>query len=46
MKRLAVSRILAALFLTGIGLVALEDVLRLDKSAIMLLLASVPLGSS
>lgn len=29
-------KILAALFLTGITLVALEDVIRLDKSAIML----------
>ena len=29
--------VLAALFITGITLVALEDVLRLDKSAIMLL---------
>jgi len=34
-------QILAALFLTGIILVALEDVVRLDKSAIMLVLASV-----
>eukprot|EP00439_Symbiodinium_sp_Y106_P011776 s6282_g1.t2 len=34
-------RVLAALFITGITLVALEDVLRLDKSAIMLVLASV-----
>lgn len=34
-------KILAALFLTGIILVALEDVVRLDKSAIMLVLASV-----
>lgn len=34
-------KILAALFLTGITLVALEDVIRLDKSAIMLVLASV-----
>lgn len=34
-------QILAALFLTGITLVALEDVVRLDKSAIMLVLASV-----
>jgi len=33
--------VLAALFITGITLVALEDVLRLDKSAIMLVLASV-----
>ncbi|CAE7318927.1 NHD2 [Symbiodinium natans] len=33
--------ILAALFLTGITLVALEDVIRLDKAAIMLVLASV-----
>ncbi|CAK9079543.1 unnamed protein product [Durusdinium trenchii] len=33
--------ILAAMFLTGITLVALEDVVRLDKSAIMLILASV-----
>jgi len=33
--------VLAALFLTGITLVALEDVIRLDKSAIMLVLASV-----
>lgn len=33
--------ILGVLFLTGIILVALEDVVRLDKSAIMLLLASV-----
>ena len=31
-------KILAALFLTGITLVALEDVIRLDKSAIMLVL--------
>ncbi|CAJ1342348.1 unnamed protein product [Effrenium voratum] len=34
-------QILAVLFLTGILLVALEDVLRLDKSAVMLVLASV-----
>ncbi|CAJ1439976.1 unnamed protein product [Effrenium voratum] len=34
-------KILAAVFLTGISLVALEDVIRLDKSAIMLVLASV-----
>ncbi|CAK9016597.1 unnamed protein product [Durusdinium trenchii] len=34
-------KILAALFLTGITLVALEDVINLDKSAIMLVLASV-----
>jgi len=33
--------ILGVLFLTGIVLVALEDVVRLDKSAIMLILASV-----
>lgn len=34
-------RVLAALFITGITLVALEDVLRLDKLANMLVLASV-----
>ncbi|CAK9056731.1 unnamed protein product [Durusdinium trenchii] len=34
-------KILAVLFLTGILMVALEDVLRLDKSAIMLVLSSV-----
>ncbi|CAE7210868.1 nhaD, partial [Symbiodinium pilosum] len=34
-------KILTALFLTGITLVALEDVIRLDKAAIMLVLASV-----
>ncbi|CAJ1420209.1 unnamed protein product, partial [Effrenium voratum] len=33
--------ILAFLFLTGIKLVALEDVIRLDKAAIMLIMASV-----
>lgn len=32
--------ILASLFLTGITLVALEDVVKLDKAAIMLVLAS------
>ena len=32
--------ILAILFLTGITLVALEDVVKLDKAAIMLVLAS------